>query len=347
MIRGPVLPQARARLWELVQSRFSIIEHGLELVHEALDCAEGQYGLIDGLCRDAGGAPVLVALALEGDAMLLPRIVAAADFLDRAGPSLADAVAEGHFCCGAAPRLLVIGGESAAAQLAALARLGLPRLERCRLEPFRLAGSERIAVRWLDRAAVPDADGAPAAAAAPAADAAEFGADAPLWQHVVGLCRRIDPGVGIDGGRFDRRISWRGRMLARVVYTDGGLRATIAGAGELALTAKSDLRQFGDRLLRRFAEVAGLRAAAFASPPALESPGVPADERRLTRELPRDDLPSRADLLPRAATREEPRNGARSVVSLRSALADALLSPEELAALTAPADTGRIDDPPD
>ena len=83
MIRGPVLPQGRERLWALVAQRLAVIETGLELVSETLDCSGDRHGAIEGLCRDASGAPVLVALAVDGDAMLLPRILAAAEFLDR------------------------------------------------------------------------------------------------------------------------------------------------------------------------------------------------------------------------------------------------------------------------
>ena len=162
MIRGPVLPQGRERLWALVAQRLAVIETGLELVSETLDCSGDRHGAIEGLCRDASGAPVLVALAVDGDAMLLPRILAAAEFLDRVGVGFAAAVPEGTFCPDARPRLLVVGTEASTDAMRTLLRVGLPELEACRLEPFRLAGSERFAVRWLDarpvRASIADGD---------------------------------------------------------------------------------------------------------------------------------------------------------------------------------------------
>lgn len=41
MIRGPVLPNARERLWALVASRLAVVEQGLELVESGLDCSHG------------------------------------------------------------------------------------------------------------------------------------------------------------------------------------------------------------------------------------------------------------------------------------------------------------------
>lgn len=337
MIRGPILPQARERLWSIVQQRLDAVESGLELVLESLDCSAGEHGMIDGLCRDAAGAPVLVALAVDGDALLLPRMVAAAAFVDRIGDALAEAVPEGSFCSGARVRLLVIGTETSTTALQALSRLDLPLLELCRLEPFRLAGSERFAVRWFGAntggaidAVAPQSD---RDAVDVAADPTSFGSEDSHWQAIVTLCERLDPGVRIDGDRFRRRVTWHGRVLGHVASIDGALVATAADGSETALLTKSDVRTFGDRLMRRYAELAGLRP--IARQPSERAPdpvrgrdgAVEPDQRAVTR----DDL--------RAAT--------QGGNTLRSAMAEAFLSPEEFAALTEPPDAAMPNDSPD
>lgn len=257
MIRGPVLPQSRDRLWAIVARRLEVIESGLALVLEGLDCSEGQHGAVDGLARDGAGAPVLVVLALDGDALLLPRVLGAVAFLERIGGALASAVPEGNFAVGAEPRLLVIGTDASANCLADLARLQVAQVELCLLEPFRLAGGERFAVRRLGAAALPPAGGAQASAFGTfPLDAAQEAS----WQSVVKLCERLDPAVRIDGHRFRRRISYCGRALGQVTLRDGVLRAA-AGAFEGMLATKADVRAFGDHLVRRYAECAGFGAA--------------------------------------------------------------------------------------
>ena len=149
MIRGPVLPQLRDSLWSLVSRRLDAIERGLTLVVEGLDCSGGQLGQVDGLARDAMGGPVLVLLAVDGDALLSARVLSACEFLTRVGDSLVTAVPEANFCSGIGGRVLLVGTEASAASLELLRRLPLPAFQVCRLEPFRLAGTERFAVRWL------------------------------------------------------------------------------------------------------------------------------------------------------------------------------------------------------
>src|SRR5687768_16439437 len=80
MIRGPVLPQSRDSLWALVANHLDSIESGLVLAMKDLDCSDGQLGPIEGLARDANGAPVLVLLAVENDALLSARVLRAIEF---------------------------------------------------------------------------------------------------------------------------------------------------------------------------------------------------------------------------------------------------------------------------
>lgn len=342
MMRAPVLPQTRERLWPVIATRLDAIESGLELVLEGLDCSAGQHGCVDGLARDGTGAPVLVILAVEGDALLVPRVLSASDFLGRVGDALVTAVPEGCFCRGAAGRLLVIGTDSGAAGLRAVRCLDLPALHVCRLEPFRLAGSERFAVSWLDTrttaatmadATMVDGDaGAPAAGGTAAAfdphefDEALTGEQDEHWRAIVRLCERLDHGVRIDGDRLRRRITWQGRPLGVVTCVDGTLRATAADGSSRAILDKGDVRSFGDRLVRRYAELAGLRRApdGATDDDGASPPRTPAADRTRNRTRP----------MARAET-------------LRSAMSEALLSPEEFAALAEPSDPAVTEDSPD
>jgi len=336
-MRAPVLPQTRERLWAAIAGRLDVIESGLELVLEGLDCSGGQHGCMDGLARDGSGAPVLVALAVSDDALLLPRIVQASDFLGRVGDALATAVPEGNFCSGVAPRVLVIGTETAEANLRALLRLQLPAVEMCRLEVFRIADSERFAVRWLDRTAVGLAESSMGGGVAPFGEVSsghtEFADNLSSdqddhWAAIARLCERLDPGVRIDGDRFRRRITWHGRPLGQAMHRDGILCAVAADGSEHAILSMSDVRAFGDLLIRRYADLAGLRMT--------QAPTAPA-----TGACAASPRPSRTD---RSTDRSEammPR-----IDSLRSAMADALLSPEEFAALAGPTDPAVPDDSP-
>ena len=251
MIRGPVLPQAREALWSLVSGRLGQIERGLSLVLEGFECSGGQFGLIEGLARDAAAVPVLVLLAADGDALLVPRLLAAVDFLGRVGGGLADAVPEAQFAHGVSGRLLVVGTDASQAALAQLQRLPLAGVTLCRLEPFRIAGSERFAVRYLGEAAA-SPEGAADVPAFAVTDEVEA-----VWRQCRESCLRIDSGVRIDGDRHWRRISWRGRQLGEVRQVDGGLRAAAEGFDRV-LFGPSDVRAFVDHLLRSQIALAGL-----------------------------------------------------------------------------------------
>lgn len=300
MIRGPVLPQSRESLWTLLASRLDCLESGLELVHEGLDCSDGQLGLVECLARDAMGAPVLVLLAVDGDALLPARVWSACEFLTRVGTSLAASVPEANFCS-APGRVFVVGTAAAAAALESLSRLSLPSLLTCRLEPFRLAGVERFAVRWLSRDAVP------AAVAAPDFVVSDECRDE--WQALRTICERIDPAVRIEGDRFWRRISWRGSVLGQVWSAPGELRGAVEDGVATRLCGSVELRTFGDKLLRRYATLAGLRAP---GPSQCEPRGVG------SRQLPGRVADDR---------------GRESGESLRSSVVSARLTPEEYSAL--------------
>ncbi len=245
------MPQARDALWSLVAGRLGQIERGLSLVLEGFDCSGGQLGLIEGLARDAASVPVLVLLAADGDALLVPRLLSAADFLGRVGGGLADAVPEAQFAHGVSGRLLVVGTDASQSALAQLQRLPLAGVTLCRLEPFRIAGSERFAVRYLGEAAA-SPEGAADVPAFAVSDEVEA-----VWRQCRESCLRIDAGVRIDGDRHWRRISWRGRQLGEVRQVDGGLRAAAEGFDRV-LFGPTDVRAFVDHLLRSQIAFAGL-----------------------------------------------------------------------------------------
>jgi hypothetical protein len=238
--------------------RLDSIERGLTLVLEGVDCSGGQFGLVEGLARDAMGAAVLVLVAVDGDGLLTARTHAACEFLARIGGSLPQAVPEANLVAGAHNRVLVLGTDAGAGSLDLLCRLPLPGLEVCRLESFRIAGSERLAVRWLD------ADGGNRSAATPAARAPDF--EVPnrcrlAWDELRQLCERIDPGVAFDGDRFSRRATWQGRLLGRIEIDAGELCGFDVHGERHAMRGSAEVRRFVDRLLRRYSYLAGLESA--------------------------------------------------------------------------------------
>ena len=280
------MPQSRDALWSFVSGRLHAIQPGLTLVFDGFDCADGELGAIEGLARDADGAPVLVLLARDGDPLLAQRALAAAAFLERVGDGLALAIPEGGFRGGLTGRALVVAVAGAAAAVRPLVRQASASLQGCALEPFRVAGKERFAVRWLHdgaraTATAPNAAeriAAEAGAAAPIAaesTAAEVGAAAAaataapaagptpahvqaLWSRLEELCLRIDQGIRIDAADDRRRITWNGQTLAEVRADADALRGTLPDGSECALSAPADVGAFSNRLLRGYSRLAGL-----------------------------------------------------------------------------------------
>lgn len=356
MIRGPVLPQLRDSLWSLVSSRLDCIETGLTLVLESLDCSDGELGPAEGLARDAAGGVVLVMLAVEGDALLSARALSAGRFLARVNDSFALAVPEGNFCPGTPGRILLIGTEPAATAFGEVCALPIPGLHACTLEPFRIAGRERFAVRWIatpqDSAwsldvAMHASDGieatevepteaatSPAEVATRALPQPEFvvpPARARLWEAALSICERIDNAVIVHGDRFSRTISWNGNVLGDVRTVGGDLVASSATGVVRDLRDLRDVRRFGDQLLRAFVHCAQLdigndrdsdqqpnsvRTAASSTSGAVMAGN---DRTAATRHAVGD--------------RREPTSGE----TLRASLAESKLTPEEYSALGEPA----------
>ena len=338
MIRGPVLPKMRDSLWELVSARLDQIESGLTLVLESLECGDPALGVVDGLARDAMGGPVLVMLAVDGDTLLPARALAADRFLQRVGDALAQAVPEANFGQGRPGRLLVIGTESSAAVLDQVCALPLRDLQVCTLEPFRVAGTERFAVRWVSEAGggvVVPGPGSQVATEA-AEQSAEFvvpPARAALWEELSRLCTHIDPEVVVHGDRFSRRITWNGYLLGEVRSADGALIARAATGLVLGLHDLRDVRQFCDQLLRSYAQRAGLewtRSGSATDQQDHQPERRPADAGAARLTATRHAAGGRRD-----AADREPRADVQAE-SLRVSLSASRLSPEEHSALGEP-----------
>lgn len=308
------MPHMRDGLWALVSGRLEQIERGLTLVMEALDCSGGQLGLVEGVARDAVGAPVLVVLALDGDPLLASRVLSAADFLQRVGDGLSGALPEAGFSPGLEGRILVIGTDVSTNALEQLRRLPAVGLQICRLEPFRVGSSERFAVRYLSAST---ADVVRAAAAA-VPDFVVPGEARDSWRALHDLCLRIDPGVRIDGDRYWRRVTWQGQVLGEVRQVGGALRAFTADGRERAIQSASDVRGFGDQLLRRYALLAGLSSESGESGDA--DAGAASARHPAARQAAGG----------RGAT-------SRGGDGLRASMVAARVSPEEFSALGSPA----------
>lgn len=324
MIRGPILPQTRDGLWRLVASHLEVLERGLSLVVEDLDCSGGQLGAVDGLARDASGAPVLLMVAIESDPLLPARVLSALEFLERVGDALGTAVPEAGFAVGAAGRVVVVGAGTSPLPSRLLRHLPTGVVEWCRLEPFRIGGTERFAVRWV---AIGNAEGvangnAEAAGAGPG-NQGGAGSSVALgepWQRIAQACTRLDPAVRIDGDRFWRRVTWQGRVLAEVVARDGGLAGSVHGHAERPIVTQADVREFIDQIVRRFAALAGLGDTGRG-----DGGGGPVAPIGRTREEA-----GGGGLLGRSTGKGQ------SSDSLRATLAGARLSPEEYSALGGP-----------
>jgi hypothetical protein len=268
MIRGPVLQPPREGLWKLVASRLAALESGLELVQESFECSgggevgSGYVAVADALLRDAAGAPVFLVVANEADVALAGRVLAALSFCERMGDTLGRALPEAGFVPGVAGRVLVVGQAAGLAPLDMLRRLAPRGMELCQLEPFRLGGVERCATRWLGGSAAAQTAGLPEFALPEALQ--------PLWGEVERFVRRLDPVLVIDGDRFQRRLSWHGRMLGRIALADGALVAIAPSGAVVSLDSVAQVRRWCDQLFRSYLAVVaaaapGLSAAASAA----------------------------------------------------------------------------------
>ena len=338
MIRGPVLPQMRDSLWGLVASRLEQIEAGLTLVQETLDCSDGELGPVEGLARDAVGGVVLVMLATDGDALLSARALSAGRFLSRVHNALPRAVPEAKYCPGVPARILLVGTESTCEAMDEVMSLPIEGLQACVLEPFRIAGQERFAVRWLhssgqdhevaEALVAGDAGAAATSSVVRASSSPEFAVPPQrvgLWEATLSICERIDDAVVVYGDRFSRTIAWNGSQLGEVRTVGGSLVATSATGAVYDLRDLRDVRRFGDQLLRAFVKCANL---GFGDD--TES-GPESNTGRADASMAGGDQAAAA----RLAVGD--RGGLGRTETLRASLAESKLTPEEYSALGDPA----------
>ena len=324
MIRGPVLPTMRDSLWSLVSTRLDRLESGLTLALESFECGDAALGSVDGLARDAMGGPVLVMLAVQGDTLLASRALAASQFLQRVGASMAQAVPEASLADGVAGRLIVVGTEGSAALVEQVVALKLHGVLACTLEPFRVAGSERFAVRWMSDRATAAADVTCSQEAATVRD--DFvvpDGRRELWSELRQLSVSIDPAVKFAGDRFSRQVIWNGHLLGTVRTTQGTLVGYAATGVVTDLHDSRDVRRFGDQMLRTFATCARLGVEPDADDRA-------SHERSATAGgAPSGRLNTDSEAPARLAAADGDAGGEDVVASLRSSIAAAGLSAQE------------------
>jgi hypothetical protein len=278
MICGPPQAGGREGLLHLLRNRAGTIEHGLRLLQEDLDCGAG----VDGICRDALGRAVLVLLA-DGDAGLPACVLQAHAFWTRNAQALERALPELGIAF--APfRILVLGHMFDRLMLEALDRLRVPELSVCELEPFRIGGQDHVAVRMLLGGSVsPELDNS----ADPALRA--------RWSELLSLLARLDPAVRVVGDRYARRAALRGRNLCEFWCADGQLVGVVPGTAPRPLRGPSELRAFGDAVLRRYLELGAgsqmeMNAGAAARGPAATERGPGPELRSRTLESLRQSL---------------------------------------------------------
>ena len=255
MIRGPVVPLTREGLWRLLREHPDLVEHGLQVVAEDLELGTGELGLVDGLLRDASGAPVLALVTDERDAALVARVIAAHAFWQRNVLAIGRAMPEARLRAGAPCRLLVVASELAPGTAESLARLGIERLELVELERFHVGDQERMVVRTRCpgvRAAPPDG--------VPALDAAVRAGDRAIIDAVTSMLLRLDPRIRIDGDRFTRRALHEGRLLCWCWSADDLVLSALPGEEPRTLEGVDDARAFVDRVARHHLEATGDRS---------------------------------------------------------------------------------------
>lgn len=308
MIRGSVLPLQRDGLWRLIRQRTGLFERGFRVVAEQIELGTAGLPPVDGLVRDASGAPVLVFATDDRDPSLCARVLAAHAFWSRNAEGMARALPEADLRDGAACRMLVVGVAMRTEAVQALQRLQIPALEIVEVDAFRLAGQERIVVRCLGgRVGKPES--------APL-DAAMQDSDRGVFEAFEQFVRRLDPKIRLEGDRFSRRASYEGRLLGDFWYADEAVHALVCGGQNRRIDTDVEMRAVCDQLARRYLQVHGPADAG-------DQAVGPADGRMAGGE----DL---------AAGEDELQFPAQGLEAVRSCLVTSKLSREEREALMDP-----------
>lgn len=273
MIRGPVIPLTRDGLWRLLEQRPEVVERGLRVVAEALEFGRLEAAYVDGLLRDASGAPVLVFVADDREGALPARVLGAHSFWQRHASGILRALPEAALLDAGRCRLLVVGACLPADLVALLTRLAVPELEILEIDTILVGGQERLVVRSLLAPAAPTAGPVPLDPSIGAAAVA-------LLAAFESLASALDPRVRIDGDRFSRRASFDGRTLAECWFAAGAVHGAVDGDQGRVLQGAADVRALGDRIARRYLAsigvVVGGAAAAAAGAAMAPVPAVSA-----------------------------------------------------------------------
>ncbi len=249
MIRGSVLPLQRDGLWRLIRQRTGLFERGFRVVAEQIELGTAGLPPVDGLVRDASGAPVLVFATDDRDPSLCARLLAAHAFWTRNADGMSRALPEADLRDGASCRLIVVGVAMRSEAVAAMQRLQLPGLEIVEVDAFRLAGQERIVVRTI-AGHIGNPEAAPL-------DPALRDSARDVFEAVVQFIRRLDAKIRLDGDRFSRRASYEGRLLGDFWYADEAVHALVSGGSSRRIDTDAAMRSVCDHLARRYLQVHG------------------------------------------------------------------------------------------
>ncbi len=290
MISGPVYPQTREGLRELLERHLDEVERGLTVVECDLELERDL--LVDLLASDASGRPVFVFIATHEDGHELPaRLLGVRAWLHDSGIGLLGRFfAAGGIDYRRPARFVVIGTEIRPWVLAQLGELRSLGVEVFRVAALRARGQVMVGAVPLHAADAPaprvDVPGpAPRAQRRPGVEFAD-------------LMKRIDPDLIVSGDADSRRFSVSGCELAEL-RIHGDAATVFIPADELLepsdenaeassplgfeLGSAADCREVADRVMRRYVTaVRGERApvAAAAGAPAPNGDTISLDRLR-------------------------------------------------------------------
>lgn len=256
MIRGPVLSLSRDGLWRLLRQRKSLFERGLRLVAEQVELGTGELAPVDGLMRDAVGAPVLVFTTDDRDMTLPARVLLAHAFWMHNADGMARALPEADLRDAGRCRVLVLGSRLRDDAVAALLRLQLPELEIVEVDTFRIGGGERtggqerVVLHSVHGRSLPDR-------------AIDGSVPVESREHLAAFdqfVRRLDPQIRVEGDRFSRRATFEGHVLGECWFGDDAVHALVHGGTAQRLLQPADLRAVVDQLARRYLGLVGVAA---------------------------------------------------------------------------------------
>ena len=280
MISGPTIPRTADGVRDLIQRHLGVAERGLSLVVEDLDLGHGCE--VEGLARDAAGAPVLVFGSVPANARSLSmRVLNALAWFRSHGRFLVSEYKD-HGLDPAAPvRLLVLGLDFLADTVRDLQSLALEGLQVHQFCSFTVGGELRVGVTQL----LGGEGQAEAQAGAPEQESTMFqvpsgmppGPGADRCARFLDLVQRMDPRLTASGDRFSRQINLGGSHLAELYVADHTPRVRVHGDGVYTLDSTDDCLAVVDRLVRQLLAAETPPPSPTLATPRLATPEGPAD----------------------------------------------------------------------